>query len=126
MWQPNNAQWWVLVVFSVLIVFAWPPRDDKSLAAKFVNWAVDPADELPILPDQLALGQGDDPDKVHAHDLQVQHYDALYLKGGWTRKRLELKVAGDPLNPGTERQLLTMAAVVLGFLVWRLGGRKGK
>ena len=123
MWQPNNSQWWLLVVVSVRIVSAWPPRDDKSLAAKFVNWAVDPANGLPILPDQLALGQGDDPDKVHAHDLQVQQYDALYLKGGWTRKRLELKVAGDPFNPGTERQVLTMAAVVIGFLAWRLSGK---
>jgi len=124
MWHPNNAQWWLLLVCSLLIVAAWPPRDDKSLAAKFVNWAVDPANELPILPDQLALGQGDDPDKVHAHDLQVQQYDALYLKGGWTRTRLELKVAGDPFNPGTSRQALTVAAVAIGFLVWRLGGRR--
>jgi hypothetical protein len=123
MWQPSHSQWWLLVVFSVLIVAAWPPRDDKSLAAKLVNWGVDPANELPILPDQLALGQGDDPDKVYAHDLQVQQYDALYLKGGWTRKRLALKVAGDPFNPGTERQVLTVVAVVLGFLIWRLGGR---
>jgi hypothetical protein len=121
--QPNNSQWWLLVVVSVLLISAWPPRDDKSLAAKFVNWAVDPANELPILPDQLPLGQGDDPDKVHAHDMQVQQYDALYLKGGWTRKRLELKVAGDPFNPSTERQVLTMVAVVTGFLVWRMGGR---
>ena len=124
MWQPNNSQWWLLAVSALLIVSAWPPRDDKSLAAKFVNWAVDPANELPILPDQLALGQGDDPDKVHAHDLQVQQYDALYLKGGWTRTRLELKVAGDPFNPGTSRQVLTVAAVAIGFLVWRLGGRR--
>jgi len=122
--QPDNAHWWLLVVFSVVIVALWPPRDDKSLAAKFVNWAVDPANELPILPDQLALGQGDDPDKVHAHDMQVQQYDALYLKGGWTRTRLELKVAGDPFNPGTSRQVLTVAAVAIGFLVWRLGGRR--
>ena len=123
MWQPNNSQWWLLAVVSVLIVAAWPPRDGKSLAAKLVNWAVDPTNELPILPDQLALGQGDDPDKVAVHDLQVQQYDALYLKGGWTRKRLELKVAGDPFDPGTERQVLTVAGVVIAFLVWRLGGR---
>ena len=95
MWQPNTSQWWLLVVCSVLIVGAWPPRDGKSLAAKFVNWAVDPRNELPTLPDQLALGAGDDPDAVNARDMQVQQYDALYLKGGWTRKRLELKVAGE-------------------------------
>jgi len=123
MWQPNNSQRWLLAVFAALIVFAWPPRDDKSLAAKFVNWVVDPANQLPILPDQLALGQGDDPDKVYARDLQVQQYDALYLKGGWTRKRLELKVAGDPFNPSTERQILTLVAVAIGFLAWRLSGK---
>jgi hypothetical protein len=123
MWQPNNLQWWTLVVCAVLIVTAWPPRDGKSLGAKFVNWAVDPTNQLPTLPDQLALGHGDDPDAVNARDMQVQQYDALYLKGGWTRKRLELKVAGDPFDPGTERQLLTVVAVLVGLLVWRSGSR---
>ena len=121
--QPNNLQWWLLVIVALLIVFVWPPGDDRSLAVTFVNWAVDPRDELPVLPDQLALGLGDDPDAVAAHDVQTQQYDALYLKGGWTRRRLELKVARDPLNPATERQLLTAIAVVTAFLVWRLGGR---
>jgi len=124
MWQPNKLQWWLLVIVALLIVFAWPPGDDKSLAVTFVNWAVDPRSELPILPDQLALGLGDDPDAVTARDLRVQQYDALYLKGGWTRKRLELKVARDPFNPSTERQLLTGLAVVTAFLTWRLGGPK--
>jgi hypothetical protein len=119
MWQPTNAQWWILIVVALLIVFAWPPRDDKSLAIKFVNWAVDPRDELPVLPNQLALGQGDDPDAVSAHDLQTQAYDAMYLKGGWSRTRLELKVADDPFNPATERQILIAVGVATAFLVWR-------
>jgi hypothetical protein len=123
MWRPNNRQWWLLVVVALLVVFVWPPSGDKSLAVKFVNWAVDPGNELPVLPDQLALGLGDDPDAVYAHDLRTQQYDALYLKGGWTRKRLQLKVAGDPLNPSTERQLLTGIAVMTAFLAWRFGGR---
>jgi hypothetical protein len=126
MGQPNNSQWWLLVLCSVLIVAAWPPRDGKSLAAKFVNWAADPANELPTLPDQLALGQGDDPDAVNARDMQVQQYDALYLKGGWTRKRLELKVAGDPFDPATERQLLTVSGVVVALVAWRLGARPSR
>ena len=125
MWQPNSVQWWMLVVVSVFIVAAWPPSDGRSLAAKFVNWAVDPRNQLPTLPDQLALGAGDDPDAVNARDMQVQQYDALYLKGGWTRKRLELKVAGDPFDPGTERQLLSVLAVLAALTVWRLGGRAG-
>ena len=53
-------------------------------------------------------------------------YDALYLKGGWTRKRLELKVAGDPFDPGTERQLLTVVGVVVALLAWRLGARRSR
>ena len=124
MWQPNKLQWWLLVIVALFIVSVWPPSEDKSLAVKFVNWAVDPWGELPILPDQLALGRGDDPDAVNVRDLQVQQYDALYLKGGWTRKRLELKVARDPFNPSTERQLLIGLAVVTVLLTWRLGGRK--
>ena len=71
------------------------------------------------------LGLGDDPDAVAAHDEQTQHYDALYLKGGWTRRRLELKVAGDPINPSTERQLLIAVGVVTAFLVWRSAGSAG-
>ena len=123
MWRPNNFQWWILVVVALLIVFAWPPTDDKSLAVKFANWGVDPWDELPVLPDQLALGLGDDPDAVAAHDQQTQQYDALYLKGGWTRKRLQLKVAGDPINPSTERQVLTAIGVLTAFVVWRMAGK---
>src|SRR6516165_2559646 len=119
MWQPNNFQWWCLIIVALLIAFVWPPQDDKSLAVKFVNWVVDPGDELPTLPDQLALGAGDDPDAVSAHDLQTQQYDALYLKGGWTRRRLELKVARDPTNPATERQILLGIGVVTALLAWR-------
>ena len=124
MWRPSNSQWWVLVIVALLIVLLWPPRDDKSLAFKLVNWAVDPWDDLPILPDQLPLGAGDDPEAVSIHDILSQQYDALYQKGGWTRMRLALKVANDPLNPATERGLLTGLAVMTAFLVWRWGGRK--
>jgi hypothetical protein len=123
-WQPTDVQWWLIVVVALLVVGAWPPGDDKSLAVKFMNWVVDPRGELPILPDQLALGMGDDPDAVYARDLQVQKYDALYLKGGWTRKRLELKAARDPFDPATERQMLTGLAVVTALLAWRVAGRR--
>jgi len=126
MFRPNNLQWWFLIIVALLIVFVWPPGDDKSLAAKFVNSAVDPRDVLPVLPPQLGLGVGDDPDAVYQRDLQVQQYDALYLKGGWTRRRLELKVADDPFNPATERQILVAIAVVAAFLAWRFGGEKKK
>jgi hypothetical protein len=84
---------------------------------------VDPTDQLPTLPDPLALGLGDDPDAVAQHDQQIQQYDTLYSRGGWTRSRLELKVARDPLNPSTERQVLTGLGVVIAFLAWRWAGR---
>ena len=69
-------------------VAAWPPADDRSLAMKFVNWVVDPADRLPVLPPPYGPGEGDDLEAVNAHDLQTRMYDELYNKGGWTRMRL--------------------------------------
>jgi hypothetical protein len=123
MWQPNTRQWWLLLIVALLIVFLWPPSDDRSLAVKFVNWAVDPQDRLPTLPGPLAFGQGDDPAAVDAHDLQTRMYDELYEKGGWTRRRLELKVARDPFNPSTERQLLIAIGVITAFVVWRWSAR---
>jgi hypothetical protein len=123
MWYPNDRQWWLLAIVAVFIVCAWPPSDGKSLAAKFVNWVVDPRGELPVLPEQLPLGLGDDPDAVAAHDLQTQQYDAMYLRGGWTRKRLELKVANDPFDPSTERQVLTAIGVMTAFVAWRMAAR---
>ena len=123
MWQPRNAPWWCLVVVS-LVVFVWPPRGETSLAVKVVNWAVDPFDELPVLPAQLGLGLGDDFEAVNARDMVVRRYDELYLRGGWTRRRLRLKVATDPLNPATERQVLTGIGVLTAFLAWRFGARK--
>ena len=119
MWQPTNAQWWCLAIVALLIVAAWPPRDDRSLATKFVNWAVDPFDELPTLPPQLGPGIGDDLEAVNARDAIVRRYDELYMEGGWTRQRLLLKVAGDPLRPSTTRQLLAGLGVVTVLLVWR-------
>lgn len=124
MWQPNNAQWWILVIVALLLVAVWPSDTDKSLALKVVNWAVDPKDELPILPPPFGPGQGDDVDAVEIHDSLTRTYDTLYTKGGWTRMRLELKVANDPFNPSTERQVLTGIGVLTAFLVWRFGAGK--
>lgn len=44
----------------------------------FVNWAVDPAGQLPMLPRQLPIGPGDESDAVEAHDAVVRHDDAAY------------------------------------------------
>jgi hypothetical protein len=124
MWQPTNAQWWCLALVAAVIVVAWPPADDRSLAIKVVNWAVDPFDRLPVLPPQLGFGAGDDVEAVNARDAIVRHYDELYLQGGWTRQRLLLKVAGDPLRPSTMRQLLTGLGVLTALLVWRSAARR--
>ena len=87
MWQPNNRQWWILLVVALLLVALWPPAEGRSLALKFVNWIVDPANSLPTLPPPLTFGQSDDYASVEAHDLQTRMYDELYAKGGWTRRR---------------------------------------
>ena len=109
---------------AVAIVVLWPPGDGKSLAVTFVNWVVDPGGRLPVLPPQLPLGAGDDPEAVETRDAVVREYDALDARGGVTRWRLQLKVADQPIRPSTMRQLLTAAAVVLAALTWRVAARR--
>lgn len=122
MWQPTVRGWWILLTTALLIVGAWPPNGDRSLLLKFTNWAVDPYNQLPVLPPQLDIGVGDDPEAVETRDALVRRYDELYARGGWTRKRLEMKVAGDPINAATERQLLLGLGVIVAFVVWRASG----
>jgi len=113
----------LLAAFAVLLVCLWPPGNDRSLAVRIVNWAVDPRGELPVLPEPFALGAGDDPDAVAEHDAQVQAYDARYLQGGWMRRRLELKVARDPFDPAVERQVILAFGIVTAFVFWRVSRR---
>ena len=54
----------------------------------------------------------------------VRRYDELYLQGGWTRRRLLLKVADDPLRPSTTRQLLIGLGVVAVFARLAIGGQQ--
>ena len=124
MWQPNTAQWWIIWPVALLLVFAWPSEQDRSLGLKAVNWLVDPSDSLPILPGPLAMGLDDDADAVAWHDAQTQEYDRLHDSSRTMRLRLELKVARDPFDPSTERQVLVLIAVAAGLLVWQLNGRK--
>ena len=121
---PKPWQWWSLLLAALAIVVLWPPQGDRSLATKFVNWAVDPLNQLPVLPEQLPLGQGDDLQAVNERDALVQQYDALYLKGGWIRRRLELKVARDPFPATTTRQLLMVAGVITALVAWRVAVRR--
>ena len=116
---PTRGGLWALFLTALLIVVAWPPRDERSVLVKLVNWAVDPTDVLPILPPQLGYGLSDDPHAVEERDAIVRQYDDLYSRGGITRARLQLKVAGDPFNRATERQGLLLLGVVVAFLTVR-------
>jgi len=112
-----------LVAFAVALVCVWPPGNERSLAVKLLNWVVDPRGELPVLPPAFALGAGDDPDAVAAHDAQVQAYDTRYLQGGWMRRRLEWKVTRDSFDAATERQVILALGIVTAFLLWRVNRR---
>jgi hypothetical protein len=117
--QPALTGRWVVLAIALFVIAAWPPDSGRSLALQLVNWAVDPRGALPVLPPQLGYGVGDDPRAVEERDAEVRRYDDFYNQGGWTRTRLQLKVADDPLNPATERQLLLAAAAIAVFLVSR-------
>jgi hypothetical protein len=117
---PTPWQWRSILTAALAIVVLWPPAEGRSLGVMFVNWAADPAGELPVLPPQLPMGAGDDPYAVERRDDLVRRYDALWAEGGWTRRRLQLKVAREPLAPSTLRQLLLAAAVVLAAITWRV------
>ena len=123
MWQPSTAQWRIIWPVALLLVAVWPADQDRSLAMKAVNFLVDPRGSLPILPDPLAMGLDDDTDAVEAHDGMAMEYERLYDPSWWMRTRLELKVAPDPFNPSTERQLLMAFGVIAALLVWRLDAR---
>ena len=120
----TRAGSWVLFLTVLVIVVAWPPAAGRSLMVKAVNRAVDPADTLPILPPQLGFGLSDDVQAVEMRDEIVRRYDEMYALGGITRARMRLKVAQDPFNPVTERQLLLVFGVVVAFLTLRSGSQR--
>jgi len=124
MWRPSDRQWWSLVVVALFIVFAWPPATGKSLAMTVVNWAVDPWGALPVLPPPLGRGASDDVEAVEAHDAEVRRFDEFNMKGGWTRRRLVLKVATDPFDKSITRQVLSAFGVMSALLVWRQATRR--
>lgn len=122
--QLSNTQWSFAFVLTFLLLVAWPPSGQRSLAVKFVRWAADPGNQLPTLPGPLPMSVEDDPQAVLMHASDTWAYDALYAKGGWTRVRLELKVAEDPFDPATERQVLTVCGVLAALAIWRAAGQK--
>ena len=124
MWQPSRTGWWILLSVALLIVAAWPPDNDRSLAAKIVNWAVDPSDTLPVFPEPLPMGLDDDGNAVAAHDeLERSYYDAVN-RSTLNRWRMEMKEAGDPFDAATTRQVLVGFGVAAALAVWGLEGRR--
>jgi len=119
--SPTRAGSWVLFLAVLVIVVAWPPAAGRSLMVKAIKRAVDPTDSLPVLPPQLGFGLSDDVQAVEMRDEIVRRYDEMYALGGVTRARLRLKVAEDPFDPVTERQLLLVFGVVVAFLTLRRG-----
>jgi hypothetical protein len=120
MWQPNRAQWPIIWVAALLLVLGWPPDNGRSLGVKIVNRVVDPSGSLPSLPPPLPMSLDDDGDAVAAHDAQEADYYRQHQSSRLLRWRLDLKEAGEPLDPSTERQLLVALAVMSALGVWRL------
>ncbi len=124
MWQPNKAQWRIIWILAILLILTWPPDQGRSLGMKAVNWMVDPGNILPTLPDQLPIGLDDNGDAVAAHDSQEAEYYRQYESSKVTRARMALKVAGDPFDPSTERQILAGIGIVGALIAWRLNERR--
>ena len=58
------------------------------------------------------------------HDAEVRRFDEFNMKGGWTRRRLVLKVATDPFDKSITRQVLSAFGVMSALLVWRQATRR--
>ena len=115
----------LLFATTLVIIGAWPPAEGRSLLMKGINWAVDPGNRLPVLPPQLGFGLSDDVAAVELRDAMVRRYDEAYDRDALTRRRLELKVARDPFEPTTTRQLLLVLGAVVAFSGVRTGNGKG-
>lgn len=124
MWQPNRPQWSIIWTAALLLVLGWPPDKGRSLGVKVVNWMVDPDGSLPSLPPPLPMSLDDNGDAVAAHDAEEAEYYRLHRSSRLMRWRLDLKEAGEPLDPSTERQLLLGLAVLSALGVWRLNGKR--
>jgi hypothetical protein len=122
-WQPNTAQWRILWVVAVVLILGWPPYQGRSLAMKAANWLADPNGSLAAQPDPLPISLDDNGDAVAAHDALEAEYYRQYESSRVTRLRMRLKVAADPFDPSTERQILVGIGILSALAVWRLNAR---
>jgi hypothetical protein len=122
MWQPTRRQWTVICAIVAVLVLCWPPDrgHGSNLLIKIVQWAVDPNNALPAMPPPLPPGVGDDGDAVAAHDALEADYYRLYNGAPLTRWRMNVKAAGDPFDPTTERQVLIASAAIAALAAWRI------
>jgi hypothetical protein len=72
------------------------------------------------MPAPLPPGLGDDGDAVATHDALEADYYRLYNSSPTTRWRMDVKAAGDPFDPTTERQVLIASAAIAALAAWRL------
>ena len=61
---------------------------------------------------------------VAEHDRQMQEYYAFSEGSSMNRWRQRLATAEDPLDAGTQRQILTGLAILAALGVWRLNGSR--
>ena len=122
MWQPARSQWAIIWPVALLVVLAWPPDEGRSLGAKAISRAVDPANSLPALPSQLPIGLDDDGDAVAAHDLQERSYFDYRDRSTLMRWRLAAKEATDPFERSTQRQFLVGLVVLAALTIWKMDG----
>jgi len=121
----TRAQWIVVCTIVAILILCWPPDrgHGTNLLIKGVHWIVDPTRALPALPQALPPGLGDDGDAVAAHDAIEAEYYRLHNSSTMTKWRMDVKAAGDPFDPTTERQVLVASAAIAALATWRLGRR---
>ncbi len=91
---------------------------------KALNWLADPGDSLPAMPNPLPIGLDDNGDAVAEHDAQESEYYRAYQSSRMTQLRMKLKIAGDPFQAATQRQLLVGIAIIAALVIWRLDSKK--
>jgi hypothetical protein len=121
MFQPNKRQWRVIWVVATAVLLLWPLGDSPSLAVKAIHFAADPRGALPVLPEPLPMGVGDDGEAVMQHDMQTAQYYDAWDSSAWTRTRIRVRDWRPGVSPATERQILIAFVVLSALLVWRLG-----